>query len=73
MNMVQLLIVLILGTSFAILVQYMVSIRIKDIEKQFSSLAKDYTNQAKLLIKIQNERDYYKAKVKDYEEDEEEE
>lgn len=67
MDLMELLIIFVLGISFVMLLQYITHIRIRDINNQFNDLAKNYANNLKLLIQVQKERDYYKRKVDIYE------
>ncbi len=67
MDLMELLLIFVLGISFAMLLQYIIYIQIRDINNQFNDLAKDYADKIKLLIKVQKERDYYKRKVDAYE------
>ena len=67
MDLMELLIIFVLGISFAMLLQYIIYIHIRDINNQFNDLAKDYAKEIKFLIQVQKERDYYKRKVDVYE------
>lgn len=70
MNVIELIIAFILGIVITMIFQYIVYIQVRDINRQFNELAKDYQVQLKTLINIQKERDYYKRKVNEYEEEE---